>query len=351
MRSYSDITLIPRFFKGRSRSEIDVSCEFLERRFKLPVVPSNMSSVLNEDIAKFLAFENYFYIMHRFFKEPDGNLKLVRKMNHELWPIVSISVGVQESDKAFIKQIAAEKLNVDFITVDIAHGHSQLMKNMIWIIKEYLPKTKIIAGNVCSTQGACALMDWGAHCVKIGIAQGGACSTFGKTGFGLPMPLTVFNIYKNWNKDRFPIIIDGGVRTNGDIAKAIALAYKAESKLPSKEMIVQDENGIPEVKDVITDIKTNIPEVMVMAGSLFAACDDSPADRDDYGQKYYFGSASAKQKGHNKNVEGFEVKLRGNDMTYAEKLKEIEQDLQSAASYAGGSLFDLYNTEVMNLNQ
>ena len=256
-----------------------------------------MSSVINEDIAKYLSFENYFYIMHRFFKEPDGNMKLLRRMSEQLWPIISISVGVQQSDKDFIKEIAKEKLKVDFITVDIAHGDSQLMKNMIWIIQEYLPQVKIIAGNVCSTEGAYDLMEWGAHCVKIGIAQGGACSTYGKTGFGLPMPLTAWHIYKDWNKDRFPIIIDGGVKTNGDIPKAIALAYQASSKMPTNK------------DGVILDVKRSLPQVMVMAGSLFAACDDSPADRDDYGQKYYYGSASAKQKGHNKNVEGFEVPL------------------------------------------
>lgn len=338
MRSYSDITLIPRFFKGKSRSEIDVSCHFLNKQFKLPVVPSNMSSVINEDIAKYLSFENYFYVMHRFFKEPDGNIKLLRRMNQQLWPIISISVGVQQSDKDFIKEIAKEKLKVDFITVDIAHGDSQLMKNMIWIIKEYLPQVKIIAGNVCSAEGAYDLMEWGANCVKIGIAQGGACSTYGKTGFGLPMPLTAWHIYKDWNKDRFPIIIDGGVKTNGDIAKAIALAYQSSSKMPTNK------------DGVMLDVKRSLPQVMVMAGSLFAACSDSPADADEFGQKHYFGSASAKQKGHSKNVEGFEVMLRGNDMTYAEKLKEIEQDLQSAASYAGGSLFDLCNVEIVNLN-
>jgi GMP reductase len=339
MRSYSDVTLIPRFFRGRSRSEIDVSCHFLNKQFKLPVVPSNMSSVINEDIAKYLSFEGYFYIMHRFFKEADGNLKLVRKMNHELWPIVSISVGVQESDKALIKEIAKEKLKVDFITIDIAHGDSQLMKNMIWIIKEYLQSVKIIAGNVCSSEGAYDLMEWGADCVKIGIAQGGACSTYGKTGFGVPMPLTVWHIYKDWSKDRFPIIVDGGVKTNGDIAKAIALAYQSDSK------IFASKDG------VMMDVKRSLPQVMVMAGSLFAACDDSPADRDDFGQKHYYGSASAKQKGHHKNVEGFEVMLRGNDMTYAEKLIEIEQDLQSAASYAGGSIFDLADVQIINLNK
>ena len=329
MRSYSDINLVPRFFKGRSRSEISVSSKFLGREFKLPVVPANMSTVIDENIAKFLANNGYFYIMHRFFKEPDGNLKLVQKMNSEAWPLVSISIGVQDSDKEFIKKLSEQKLKVDFVTIDIAHGHSQLMKKMIWIVKNYLPSTKVIAGNVCSAEGGAELMEWGADCVKIGIAQGGACSTYGKTGFGLSMPITIHNTYRTWEKERFPIIIDGGIKTNGDIAKAIALAYQT-----------------PTPKQSSPDAKRNIPEVMVMAGSLFAACSDSPAEEDDLGIKHYFGSASAKQKGHNKNVEGFEVKLASNNMTYSEKLKEIEQDLQSAASYAGGSIWDLVNTEI-----
>jgi len=277
-----------------------------------------MSSVINEDIARFLAFNDYFYVMHRFFTEPDGNLKLARKMSYELWPTSSISVGVKEEDKNLIKSIAKEKLSIDYITIDIAHGHSKVMKNMIWIIKEYLPSVKIIAGNVCTGSGAADLIEWGAHCVKIGIAQGGACSTYGKTGFGIGMPETILSVYESSKNYKFPIIVDGGVRTNGDIAKAIVLAMDASIEIT---------NG---------DFKTNYPEIMVMAGSLFASCSDSPAEVDECGQKTYFGSASARQKGHNKNVEGFEVKLQCSDMTFKQKLIEIEQDLQSAVSYAGG---------------
>jgi GMP reductase len=329
MSLYQDIALIPRFFKGKSRSDLDVSCDFLGKRFKLPVVPANMSSVINEDIAKYLSFNGYFYIMHRFFAEKDGNLKLLRKMNAELWPLTSISVGVQQSDKELVKQIAKEKLTLDYITVDIAHGHSKLMKNIISIIKSELPSVKIIAGNVCSPQGAADLISWGADCIKIGIAQGGACSTYGKTGFGLPMPETIASVYQKCEKDRFPVIIDGGIRTNGDIAKALVIGYSAKA-------LIKDDS----------DFKSSLPELMVMAGSLFAACSDSPAETTSSGAKLYYGSASAKQKGHNKNVEGFEVNISENNMTYKEKLKEIEQDLQSAVSYAGGTCIeDFCNVE------
>lgn len=321
MSSYSDITLIPNFFDGTSRSEIDTSVNFLGRKFKLPVVPANMSSVINLEIAHMLSENDYFYIMHRFTEM--GNLELLRLMNDQEWNLKSISVGVKQEDKDFIKQCAEEKLKVDFITIDIAHGHSQLMKNMIWFIKNYLPDVKIIAGNVCTFNAAWSLHSWGADCVKVGIAQGGACSTFGKTGFGLDMVKTLVNIYSN-NENKlaeFPIIADGGVRVNGDIAKAIVLAISSMKKCT---------NGV--------DAKCDIQPVMVMAGSLFAACSDSPAEYNEKTKsKIYYGSASAKQKGHSKNVEGFETSVSANEMTYREKLIEIEQDLQSSISYAGGT--------------
>ena len=333
MSNYSNITLIPNYFDGTSRSEIDTSVEFLGKKFKLPVVPANMSSVIDEKIAYQLSEGGYFYIMHRFYTL--GNSSLLKKMNNENWKLKSISVGVKDDDKKFIEEVLSSKLLVDFITIDIAHGHSKLMKDMIAFIRSKLPEVKIIAGNVCTFTGAWDLYSWGADCVKVGIAQGGACSTFGKTGFGLDMPKTLLNIYHNQEdkEAKFPIIADGGVRVNGDIAKAIVLAISSmKSAMPQ------------------SDFKYTLQPVIVMAGSLFAACSDSPAEYDlATGSKTYYGSASARQKGHNKNVEGFETSVKNNGMTYAQKLNEIQQDLQSSISYAGGkdisALGNVYFTE------
>ena len=327
MPNYSDITLIPNFFDGTSRSEIDTSVDFLGRKFKLPVVPANMSSVINIEVAHMLSENDYFYIMHRF--TDMGNLELVRLMNEQNWNLKSVSVGVKDEDKQFIKQCAEEKLNIDFVTIDIAHGHSKMMKEMIKFIKDNLSSVKVIAGNVCTYYGAWDLYEWGADCVKVGIAQGGACSTFGKTGFGLDMVKTLTMIYNNDKKNdaKFPIIADGGVRTNGDIAKAIVLAISSMKRVSGNS----------------PDFKYSLQPVMVMAGSLFAACSDSPAEFDpSTNSKIYYGSASARQKGHSKNVEGFETGVSANQMSYREKLQEIEQDLQSAISYAGGSSLEAF---------
>ena len=79
---------------------------------------------------------------------------------------------------------------------------------------------------------------------------------------------------------------------------------------------------------------------MVMAGGLFAACIDSPAASsiiNGMPHKAYFGSASIENKGHKNHVEGKLNNICSNSMSYEDKLFEIEQDVQSAISYAGGS--------------
>jgi GMP reductase len=107
------------------------------------------------------------------------------------------------------------------------------------------------------------------------------------------------------NGTSIPIIADGGICCNGDIAKALVAGA-----------------------------------TMVMAGSMFAACTDSPASLiniNGVNHKAYFGSASAENKGHNNNIEGKLNNIPNNGMTYGEKFNEITQDLQSSISYAGGT--------------
>ena len=327
--TYDQVALVPRYFDGHSRSDLDVESEFLGHIFKLPVVPANMSSVVNTETCRYLANNGYFYIMHRFFHEADGWIKFVRTANKENWPIISVSIGVSNDELALIRKIIDERLVIDYITIDIAHGHCALMQRAIEFIKKMIPDVKIIAGNVCTPDAAFDLYKWGADCVKVGIAQGGACSTYGKTGFGLGMPETLETIFSKG--EIFPIIADGGVRSNGDIAKAIALAGSSMKH-------AQKNSGGKEL--------TYYPPVFVMAGSMFAACVDSPTFENESGEKLYYGSASRTQKGNSKNVEGFEVWIPNNGMTLEEKLEEVKQDLQSAVSYSGG--FDLESLKTVS---
>ncbi len=360
--SYQDIFLKPKYSSFHSRGDVSIATIVGTRTFRLPVVPANMTCVVDVARARWMSENGYFYIMHRFNVDHShpvnqDNMAFVKLAHEESWKTVSISVGVQEDDKEFLRWVVQNNYRVDYITVDIAHAHSIRMKEMLefirgldfkyWFSKsEVLPDGRIlsmgsinpvsyrpfvIAGNVATPDGVMDLEYWGADAVKVGIAQGDACTTYGQTGFGIPMFSCMLECSTVAKK---PLIADGGVRMNGDFAKAIVAGGH-----------------------------------IVMAGSIFAACKDSPAEavvkqlrtdevtpkikHSDIGPyvsgeyverivtrvfKKYYGSASEHNKGSKHHVEGRMVELPCNHMTYAEKLTEIEESLQSSISYAGGNL-------------
>jgi len=388
---YSDVSLVAKYFDGDSRSKLDTSIELCGHTFKLPAIPSNMKCCIDYEIAEKLSEAGYFYVLHRFM--PYKELcQWILDSNEKDLKMISISLGVQDQDYKLVEWLVKNDSPVDFITVDIAHGHCKKMRDFLSHCKTVLvdEPTKIIAGNVMTRQGVEDLSRWGADAVKVGIGPGAACSTKLMTGFHSPMFSTIQKCkistqtapreviakkteqeamdYVNnttrpkmhhssatfepsfsspWDElvyikantsngnlhiqqekfkevlnneidkrfqdcqvDPVPIIADGGIRHPGDIAKAIAAGAD-----------------------------------MVMVGSMFTACVDSPAEdiMDDdtltVKKKVYYGSASV-SNGNNKNIEGTTVELDCNGKTYMEYLDELQGHLQSAISYCGGDRID-----------
>ncbi|UYG97998.1 GMP reductase [Cytobacillus firmus] len=300
---YEDIQLIPAKCVVNSRSECDTTVTLGGRQFKLPVVPANMQTIIDEKIALYLAENNYFYIMHRF--EPEKRRSFVEDMQAKGF-YASISVGVKEEEYQFIEELAEAGLTPEFITIDIAHGHSNAVINMIQHIKKHLTESFVIAGNVGTPEAVRELENAGADATKVGIGPGKVCITKIKTGFGTGgWQLAALRwCAKAASK---PIIADGGIRTHGDIAKSIRFGAS-----------------------------------MVMIGSLFAGHEESPGEtinKDGKIVKEYFGSASEYQKGEKKNVEGKKMYVEHKG-SLQDTLTEMEQDLQSSISYAGGTTLD-----------
>ena len=294
---YSDICLIPQKGILPSRSGADTSITLGRHTFALPVLPSNMKCTIDSLLAQTLACQRYFYIMHRF---DDNEVFIKNAMSSDHY--VSISVGIKEEDRNLIDKI--KDLHIEYITVDVAHGHSLQTLEMVEYIKTKMPGAFLIAGNIATAAAAFDLKNAGADAVKVGIGQGNACITKDKTGFTVPMFTCVRDIYEE--NIGIPIIADGGIQSNGDIAKAIVAGAD-----------------------------------MVMCGSLFAVCVDSPSEivKDTAGQTYklYYGSASEHNNYYQRHIEGTLKKIPQNSMTYLEKLEEIKHDLSSAISYGGGS--------------
>jgi len=177
---YDNVLLLPRKCRVDSRSQCDASQAFGPRRFRLPVVPANMKTVVDEPIAEWLAANDYFYVMHRFDVD---NVAFARKMRDRKL-FVSISSGVKTADYSAIDRLAADGVGADYVTIDIAHGHADTVHRMIEHIRKMLPKAFIIAGNVATPEAVIDLENWGADATKVGVGPGKVCITRLKTGFG-----------------------------------------------------------------------------------------------------------------------------------------------------------------------
>jgi len=246
-----------------------------------------------------LAKSGYFYVMHRFDLDNVQFVKDCKAKNI----FASISLGVKQADYDTVAQLLAQGLAPDYITIDIAHGHSDNVQRMIAHLKEKMPAAFVIAGNVGTPEAIIDLENWGADATKVGIGPGKVCITKLKTGFGTG----------GWQLSALkwcarvatkPIIADGGIREHGDIAKSIRFGA-----------------------------------AMVMIGSMLAGHEESPGQTvevDGKLYKEYYGSASDFNKGEYKHVEGKRI-LEPIKGQLQDTMREMQEDLQSSVSYAGGT--------------
>src|SRR5579862_9579263 len=135
------------------------------------------------------------------------------------------------------------KAKVDVLAIDSAHGHSTRVIDAIKTIKSRLPEVDLLAGNVGTHEGACALVKAGADAVKVGIGPGSICTTRIVTGAGVPQITAIAEAARACRDASVPIIADGGIKYSGDVTKAVAAGAS-----------------------------------VVMVGSLFAGTDESPGE-------------------------------------------------------------------------
>src|SRR6201993_3442646 len=114
------------------------------------------------------------------------------------------------------------KAKVDVLAIDSAHGHTSRVLDAVKTIKSKLPEVDLLAGNVGTHEGACALVKAGADGVKVGIGPGSICTTRIVTGFGVPQITAIAEGYRACRDAGVPVIADGGIKYSGDITKAIA---------------------------------------------------------------------------------------------------------------------------------
>ena len=216
---YDDLLLVPRYSDLKSRSEADPSFTFGEDKYKLPIIMSPMDLVCTKEMIDFFTQNDLCPTLHRYFKCVEDQIAFWRELEspEKVW----VCVGSLQKYKNWIDTVLSH--GVKKILVDMANGESSLCIHTTEYLKSK-ENVNVIAGAVVTRSGfnrLQSLMGPGDG-IRCGIASGSICATTLATGFGVPQATAVLDCASIKNGDVI-LIADGGVKTTGDAAKAIAL--------------------------------------------------------------------------------------------------------------------------------
>lgn len=211
--TFDDVLLVPSYNHHESRRIVDISStdRLGKLTLALPVMSSNMDTITESKMANFMQSKGGIGVLHRFLTI-EKNVEEFKACVGQVF----VSVGCNSVDLE--RAEALRDAGALYFCVDVAHAHAKYVGKTLKKLRELLGSRCIMAGNVATYAGSDYLASCGADIIKVGIGGGSVCSTRIKTGFGVPMITCIQDCART---DR-SIIADGGIRTSGDIVKALA---------------------------------------------------------------------------------------------------------------------------------
>jgi IMP dehydrogenase len=218
--TFDDVLLMPKKLEMRSRRDPNLKTKFTKNHeIDIPMIAANMDTVTEAPMAIAMNEMGGVGILHRFM-DVEGQIEEVKKMKEAGLKIISASVGVNKDWKERASALVDAGVNV--ITIDIAHGHSVAMLETMEALKKEFPKVDIVAGNVATPEAVRDLVAAGADAIKVGIGPGSMCTTRIITGCGVPQLTAIATCAVVCKELGVPLIADGGIKTSGDIVKALS---------------------------------------------------------------------------------------------------------------------------------
>lgn len=306
--TFDDVLLVPQHSTVESRSKVDISVKWGCLHFAHPIIPANMKTVTGEEMAVRIIKSGGLAVLHRFMDEKEQMLIANKIFDDHGNENFAMSIGVKLSDREMVSRYRDAGIRI--VCIDVAHGDSNGCAEMASWIKSKHPDMFVIAGNVATGEGARRLWTAGADVVKVGVGPGSLCTTRIETGNGVPQLTALMDVAEvqrqlnelertrsNVKKRKYPFIADGGIKSAGDIVKALCFAD------------------------------------MVMVGNMFAGCEETPGRRveiDKVVYKEYVGSSTHKTN----HIEGVAalVPTKG---SYDSVLTKLVEGLRSGCSYQG----------------
>lgn len=307
--TFDDVLIIPKFSNINSRRDVDLTNSF---GLKLPIISSNMKDITESKMAHAMVSQGAIGALHRFCTI-EQNIEMYNKSPKESY----VSIGVNDMERF----LALWNESANNFIIDVANGASTQVIETTNHIKNLYSSVNLIVGNFASVDSVKEFLNqckYKPNGIKVGIGSGSICVTRMKTGVGYPQFSAILEIRK-WLDDNgysgIKVIADGGVRTPGDIAKALAAGADA-----------------------------------VMLGSMLAGTDETSGaewldSKFNVTHKTYSGSAANSYSSGWKTNEGIEAKV-----PYKGKvenvLKDIEGGLRSAFTYVNAKTLTEFRNNV-----
>jgi IMP dehydrogenase len=339
--TYDDIQLVPKYSTVTSRKTVSLQTMFTKRYGILrPLVAAPMDTVCEWQMAIEMMKHGGVGVIHRFMSIEDqvnqvkkvaeyrGQSTGTNETMYEDWGVmyddwhteikdIPVCAAVGANGDFLERSSALISAGANVILIDVAHGHHENVKKAIIKIKALNPKVDVIAGNIATYEAANDLIEWGADALRVGVGGGSLCTTRVKTGFGVPNVTCLAEIC---SVSTIPVIADGGIRSSGDMAKALALGASS-----------------------------------IMIGSMIAGTDEAPGEiipTDSGVYKRYRGAASLETKmvhgQEARNVEGESTLI-----PYKGQVKYVIEDcldgIKSALSYAGASRLEQFHPKIIQV--
>ena len=267
--TYDDISLVPtEISRIKSRKETDTSCEFLNEQLSLPIISSPMESVTGLEMANELIKLGCLGILNRF----DSSLRKILEDSSNGEDIKGVSIALNTPIDV-VEKLAVQNY---IICIDTANANNQEVLQKAEEIKKKF-NVRVIAGNIAHGSTLKELEDAGVDAVRVGIGSGSVCTTSIQTGIGIGQVSSLLDVYfaREESNLKIKIIADGGIKSPGDVVKALALGAD-----------------------------------VAMLGRMLAGTKETPGEvikYDDQLWKKYRGSASFGVKMKNEFIEGEET--------------------------------------------
>lgn len=291
--TFDDVLLIPNYTSVK-RQDIDVST-YLTKKIKLdiPLLSAPMDTVTDSRLAIALGKLGGLGVIQRNFTIEEQAKEIKAVKNAGL--ISAAAVGVGEDLEKRVE--ALDKAGLDVIVVDSAHGFSRWVIEATKFIAQKYPDLSLISGNIATSAGAKALIEAGAQALRVGMGPGSICTTRIVAGIGVPQITAIWETVAIAQKYGIPVITDGGLRSSGDIVKALASGAST-----------------------------------VMSGSLFAGSLEAPGKLVKVCGKQYkkyrgMGSVSAMKEGSSARY--------GQEYRQGQKKRLIAEGIEGLISYQG----------------